>query len=123
MNSPIDEIAKLLKCSFQRKLTIFGGALSFLYFLRWVLSRNIPSMPELPPKSSTDTTFIRQLLKLIPIAIPSYTSKEALYAYTLSALLILRTLLSIFVSTLNGKLLKCLITNNKQSFIRRVIPT
>lgn len=120
MDFAINTLSKLALFSFRRKLSFFGGFFGIICMLRWLLGRNIPTLPDIPPRSLNDVAFLKQLFKLIPIAIPSFRSKEALYAYTLSSLLILRSFLSIFVSSLNGKLLKALVTDNKQAFIRRV---
>ena len=121
MESVIFILRLFLSRSIQHKLRFVGGCVGLIYILRWFLSRNIPSLPEGFPKPSTNTTFLKQLFKLLPIAIPSYSSKEAVYTYTLSLILIIRSLLNIFISSLNGKIIKAVVTNNKQAFFRRVI--
>jgi hypothetical protein len=66
-------------------------------------------------------SFLRQLFNIIPIVIPSFISTEAMCIYALSSLVIVRTFISIFVSDLNGKLLKAILAVNSQQFLRRVI--
>lgn len=104
------------------KISLAAGCLGLLYTIRWVLGRGIPKFTDHPSKTSINTTFIHQLWSIIPKVIPSATSSEALCIYSLSILVVFRTILSIFVSSLNGKLLKAIITLNSQQFFRRVIP-
>ena len=120
MDAIIKKLIKVTSSNLSQKLKLLGGIFGLMYFFRWQLGRNIPSIPELSIRNSIDSSFISQLSKLIPIAIPSYSSKEAIYTYSLGLILIFRSLLSIFVSSLNGKLLKALVTYDKQAFFRRV---
>lgn len=103
------------------KISFVSGCLGLLYIIRYILSRNIPKFSEHSSKKSISTSFLRQLFNIIPIVIPSFTSTEAMCIYALSSLVIVRTFISIFVSDLNGKLLKAILAVNSHQFLRRVI--
>jgi ABC transporter transmembrane region 2 len=105
----------------KNRISFLGGFMGVVFVLFKILNRNIPPLPKDRDLSYIDSSFISQLMKLVSISIPSFTSKEAIYTYTLGSLLLCRTYLSIFLTSLNGKLLKSLITNDKQAFYRRVI--
>ena len=106
--------------SLTHRLIFLGGSSAFIYLIRYMLSRNVPSLKSKSARYTLSVRFFRQLFKLIPIVIPSFTCPEALSIYFLSLLLLLRSYLSIFVSNMNGKLLKSLVTINSQQFFRRV---
>lgn len=108
--------------SFTRKFSLTVCISLALFATRRWLSRNIPRVHKDSSAPPINSKFIKQLLALIPIAIPSFSSPEALLTYSLFALVLIRSILSIFVSNLNGKLLKALITINSKQFFQRVTP-
>lgn len=61
--------------------------------------------------------FLLQLKELIKIMIPGWTSKEAMYIYMNSLILICRTFLSIYVAMLDGQIVKSIVKNDFRSFI------
>lgn len=106
--------------SYTRKLSLTLSLFAALILARRWLSRGIPRVVKESSAPPINSKFIKQLLTLIPITIPSFSSQEALLTYTLFILVLIRSIMSIFVSTLNGKLLKSLITINSKQFFQRV---
>ena len=106
--------------SYTRKASLVASLAFLFYLLRRYLSRNIPRVQFESRGPSLNSNFLRQLGSLLPIAIPSYKSQEAVMSYSLLLLVLVRSVLSILVSTLNGKLLKALVTVNSKQFFRRV---
>ncbi len=49
-----------------------------------------------------DHVFYERIMKLLKLAIPSYNCKESLYIVVLTALLVLRTFMSIWLADVNG---------------------
>ena len=69
--------------------------------------------PPLPPsaqlKPNVDRSFFRQLRAILSVAFPSYTSKEAGIIILHSVFLVLRTVLSVYVAKLDGRIVKDLV--------------
>lgn len=65
--------------------------------------------------------FLFQLRQLIKIMIPGPLSKEALFLYMNSLILMVRTFLSIYVAMLDGGIVKAIVQNDFRAFIRYLI--
>jgi hypothetical protein len=64
--------------------------------------------------------FLRKLYRLIKIVIPKLISRETLGIASLSALLVLRTVLSIYISEVNGSIVKAIVDIKPIKFIEQV---
>ncbi|KIK21444.1 hypothetical protein PISMIDRAFT_546129 [Pisolithus microcarpus 441] len=80
-------------------------------------SRTRTSNGHLTPRSVTNT-FFHQLRALLRIVIPSLFTKEAFLLIAHSCFLVLRTVLSVAVARLDGKIVRDLVSANKQGFMR-----
>ncbi len=58
--------------------------------------------------------------KLCSIAIPSWRTKEFAYLVVLTALLIVRTWMSIWLSEVNGRVVRAIINRSLTEFAQRV---
>lgn len=76
------------------------------------------SLPAHSRPKSVPNTFIYQLRSLLRIVIPSLRSKEALILAAHSCFLVLRTVLSIAVARLDGKIVRDLVSADGYGFIR-----
>ncbi|KAH8997996.1 ABC transporter transmembrane region 2-domain-containing protein [Lactarius akahatsu] len=78
--------------------------------------------PPLPPsaqsKPNVDRAFLRQLLAILRIVFPSYRSSEVGIVLIHSTFLILRTVLSVGVAKLDGKIVKALVSADGRGFLR-----
>ena len=54
------------------------------------------------------------------VAIPKLFGRETLSVFALSVLLVLRTVLSIYISDVNGSIVKAIVGVNMMSFIKQV---
>jgi ATP-binding cassette subfamily D (ALD) protein 3 len=72
-------------------------------------------------KGFVDMEFFKKLLKLLKIAIPRIVGRETLSLLLLSGLLVLRTVLSIYVSDVNGSIVKAIVSKNLGKFIQQLI--
>ena len=74
-----------------------------------------PHFPLLSPsaqsKPNVDRSFLRQLLAILRIAFPTYHSPEVGIVLVHSTFLVLRTVLSVGVAKLDGKIVKALVRN------------
>jgi hypothetical protein len=61
-----------------------------------------------------------KLVKLLKIAFPRLFGRETLSIFALSILLVLRTLLSIYISDINGSIVKAIVGVNFMNFIKQV---
>lgn len=68
-----------------------------------------------------DIAFLKKVLKLIKIAIPKLIGKETISILVLTALLVLRTYLSIWVSDLKGSWVRAIVKRDLPSFINKMI--
>ena len=72
-------------------------------------------------RTEIDREFFRRLLRLIKIVIPGWRSKEFRLIISHSIFLIARTLLSLYVAELDGKLVINLIQGNGTKFLRGIL--
>lgn len=85
-----------------------------------LFSSHRPHFPLLPPaaqnKPNVDRAFLRQLLAILRIAFPSYRSPEVAIVLVHSTFLVLRTVLSVGVAKLDGKIVKALVRSHCPPF-------
>ena len=74
--------------------------------------KNIPAL---------NVTFLKQLLKLVRISIPSLISKEFFLLIVHTAALVSRTFLSIYVAQLDGRLVRSIVEGNVPKFLRLIV--
>ena len=83
--------------------------------------------PLLPPatqnKPNVDRAFLRQLLAILRITFPSYRCSEVGVVLVHSTFLVLRTVLSVGVAKLDGKIVKALVRRHFPSFECNIVPT
>jgi ATP-binding cassette subfamily D (ALD) long-chain fatty acid import protein len=68
-------------------------------------------------KPNVDRSFLRQLLAILRITFPSYRSPEVGIVVVHSTFLVLRTVLSIGIAKLDGKIVKALVRNHSLTFM------
>jgi len=71
-------------------------------------------------KGNVDLIFVRRLLKLLKIAVPSATDPIALEFILLNVALVLRSVMTINISFINGTIVKSIIQANFNSFIGNI---
>lgn len=71
-------------------------------------------------KALVDKKFIKKLKKLLKIAIPRWVGRETISIAVLSALLAIRTVLSIQISDVNGSIVKAIVKINFYDFVYRI---
>jgi ATP-binding cassette subfamily D (ALD) protein 3 len=78
-------------------------------------------MKKTETKGYVDMDFLKKLLRLVKVAIPKLVGRETISIALLSALLVLRTVLSIYVSDVNGSIVKAIVNVDKLKFIKQII--
>ncbi len=73
------------------------------------------------PSPAVDKAFLKHLLRLIRISIPSLFSKEFALLVLHTSSLVARTFLSIYVATLDGKIVKSIVERQLDTFVKHVI--
>lgn len=73
------------------------------------------------PSPAVDKVFLKRLLKLIRISIPSLFSKEFTLLVLHTSSLVARTFLSIYIATLDGKIVKSIVDRQLNTFLKHVI--
>lgn len=78
------------------------------------------NFPLVPPshKPNVDRVFLRQLRAILRIAFPTLNSKETLIVLLHSFFLVLRTVLSVGVARLDGRIVRDLISGDGPGFLR-----
>lgn len=84
------------------------------------LAADAQLFPLLPAshKPSVDKVFLRQLRAILSIAFPSWRSRESFIVLLHSFFLVLRTVLSIYVAKLDGRIVRDLVSANGKGFIK-----
>jgi ATP-binding cassette subfamily D (ALD) long-chain fatty acid import protein len=67
-------------------------------------------------RNEIDQKFIQGFIKLLKICIPTWTCKELLILLLHSTFLILRTLLSLYVADLDGRIVSALVQKKVKAF-------
>eukprot|EP00331_Platyophrya_macrostoma_P019599 CAMPEP_0176473224 /NCGR_PEP_ID=MMETSP0127-20121128/42179_1 /TAXON_ID=938130 /ORGANISM="Platyophrya macrostoma, Strain WH" /LENGTH=657 /DNA_ID=CAMNT_0017868179 /DNA_START=25 /DNA_END=1995 /DNA_ORIENTATION=+ len=80
-----------------------------------------PTKEKKGGKGNVDSVFLKRILTLIRIVVPSWKSKEVFNLGLLTVLLVVRTFLSIYISSINGRIVKSIVKRNLPLFIRRII--
>ncbi|KAI8969432.1 ABC transporter transmembrane region 2-domain-containing protein [Trametes punicea] len=85
-----------------------------------VIEKHAKHFPLVPAshKPGLDNTFLRQLLAILRIAFPSWRSKEALILVSHSFFLVLRTVLSVAVARLDGRIVRDLVSADGRGFLK-----
>lgn len=81
--------------------------------------KNLPNQQK-RARGNVDRHFFKKVKELLKIAFPSATCRESLLVIGLIGLLIVRTGLSIWLSDVNGLIVKAIIKRDLSMFIRRI---
>ena len=71
-------------------------------------------------KGNVDKEFWERIVKLVKSVVPSWKCREVTYAISLSVLLVVRTMMSIWLADVNGRIVKAIVNKNLKDFIYRV---
>lgn len=71
-------------------------------------------------KGNVDRVFWKRVMILIKKVIPGWSSIEARYIVILSVLLVVRTMLSIWLADVNGKVVKAIVEMSWTNFVQRI---
>lgn len=71
-------------------------------------------------RGNVDNEFWTRLSKLTKIVLPDWTCKEARYIFLLTGLLIIRTMMSIWLADVNGKVVKAIVNKSFPEFLQRI---
>jgi hypothetical protein len=97
----------------QTHIAGIGIVLSCLYASSWgdrgKLGELSGSYKQEKKAGSVDSVFWKRVTKLIKVAIPSWTSKEARYIYLLMLVIAMRTYMSIYLAESQGRIVKTII--------------
>ncbi|TFY56558.1 hypothetical protein EVJ58_g7566 [Rhodofomes roseus] len=80
-------------------------------------ARNFPPIPA-SHKPGIDKTFLRQLLAILRVALPTYRSKEAFILCAHTFFLVFRTVLSVAVARLDGRIVRDLVSADGKGFLK-----
>ncbi|KAH9835223.1 ABC transporter transmembrane region 2-domain-containing protein [Rhodofomes roseus] len=80
-------------------------------------ARNFPPIPA-AHKPGIDKTFLRQLLAILRVALPTYRSKEAFILCAHTFFLVFRTILSVAVARLDGRIVRDLVSADGKGFLK-----
>ena len=72
-------------------------------------------------KVELNREFFRNLIRLLKICIPSWKSKEMRLLISHSVFLVLRTLISLYVAELDGRLVSSLVRGRGQEFLKGLV--
>ncbi|KAI0724232.1 ABC transporter transmembrane region 2-domain-containing protein [Cerioporus squamosus] len=73
------------------------------------------------PRVAVDATFYQRLSRILRIVIPSLRSKEAMLLFMHSSLLIFRTVISLYVAALDGKIVASLVRAQPVPFLLNIL--
>ncbi|KAL1999650.1 hypothetical protein VTN02DRAFT_4218 [Thermoascus thermophilus] len=79
------------------------------------------SVPRKKKKVGVNREFLRNLLRLLRIVIPGWRSKELRLLASHSVFLVLRTMLSLYVAELDGRLVSSLVRGKGRDFLSGLV--
>lgn len=71
-------------------------------------------------KGNVDKEFWERIFKLVKYVIPGWKCREVKYIVTLAILLVIRTMMSIWLADVNGRVVKAIVDKDLKQFIKRV---
>ena len=71
-------------------------------------------------KGNVDKEFWERIFKLVRYVVPNWKCREVKYIVTLAVLLVIRTLMSIWLADVNGRVVKAIVDKDLKQFIKRV---
>ena len=120
------KIVPYLRAAFKtrgRQATSLAAIAVLLYILKQRMSSGISKTDLKKLKSKPKSYWRRTFVKawgLLKIAVPSLRSREFGYLSTLTVFLVLRTVLSIYLSSINGHIVKSIVENDYREFLKRI---
>ena len=72
-------------------------------------------------RADVDSVFWARLAKILHIVVPSLRSKEATLLLAHSAFLVFRTLLSLYIAELDGRIVSALVRGQGKAFLLRIL--
>ncbi|CAG9321444.1 ABCD3_1 [Blepharisma stoltei] len=129
MNIPIDyHVFRFFKAAIsskQRKIALIGTLCGLLWIIRRSQQIDNKRFPEISrskkSKRVLNIDFIIKLCHLIHVVIPAWRSQEFINLFCLTAGLVLRTILSISISTINGSIVKAIVNQDFLLFLKRLV--
>ncbi|CAD8089388.1 unnamed protein product [Paramecium primaurelia] len=124
--SKILDVKQFMLKSTKRKV-ISGAIIAvILYLLKIRLTKSKTEnmkvkRDEKKGKGNVDRMFLKRIFKLIKIVIPRLNSPEILDLILLTASLVARTFLSIYVANVNGQIVRAIIEQNLNMFLQRIL--
>jgi ATP-binding cassette subfamily D (ALD) long-chain fatty acid import protein len=95
-----------------------GGALWWLFLRRPARHQIEPSSGNAKKKNvGLNKEFGDQLRKVLPVLFPTFFSRTTALMFAHTSCLIARTLASIYLASMDGKIVKALITGNGRRFV------
>lgn len=85
------------------------------------LAHKNKSLPNKPKRVAVDDEFFRRLKRLLCISFPGWRSKETFLLGKLSFVLVLRTIISLYVAELDGRIVASLVRGDVRTFFFRVL--
>lgn len=76
---------------------------------------------RLQGKGNVDHVFFKKIRELLNIVIPRWNCKESKYLALLTMMLVLRTQMSIWLSDVNGSIVKAIVEMNFKKFVSRIM--
>lgn len=76
------------------------------------LARGANKGPKKGGKGNVDKEFWERVIKLVKQLIPTWKCKEIAYVSILAVLLIVRTMMSIWLADVNGRVVKAIVNKN-----------
>eukprot|EP00331_Platyophrya_macrostoma_P008452 CAMPEP_0176430530 /NCGR_PEP_ID=MMETSP0127-20121128/14306_1 /TAXON_ID=938130 /ORGANISM="Platyophrya macrostoma, Strain WH" /LENGTH=648 /DNA_ID=CAMNT_0017812433 /DNA_START=116 /DNA_END=2062 /DNA_ORIENTATION=- len=112
----------------QRKALSVSILCLVLYLIKIKLSKNKskastdakPAKKEKKGAGNVDSVFFKRIKALLKIVIPSWKSKEVFNLSLLTFLLVVRTFLSIYITGINGHIVKAIVKRDYADFLSRI---
>ena len=108
-------------------LIIIGAIIYFIRKRQLAQAANVANLgvdaksKKKKSKGTVDKLFMKRIMILLKIVIPTWKSKEMLNLAGLTGALIARTFLSIYLASINGAVVKAIVNINFKDFIQSVV--
>jgi len=103
-----------------RRGIILLGIANFIYEQKFKKKPTEDKSKKGSKKIAVDKVFFDRLRRLTAIVIPSYTSKEFWLAFLHSFFLVFRTIISVYIASLDGKIVGHLVNKNGKEFLKAI---
>ena len=120
----LEGFLKFLNTNSERRIASISGVLLVLLLVKMKKSHkeslDVKGFQNNKKQGEVNGVFIARLMKLLKIVIPSWKESVVFDLFTMTCFLVVRTMLSIYISSVNGDIVRSMVNYEFDGFIKNL---